>query len=107
MPARGSGGASEGVGGSLMMVIWRQYHQCFSASYWQSVTYAVDDALRLGCAKSFLGVQLRIPCSDRVRSPWGMGILPAVFRQGQPWGRLLTQMVGRRDREGARQIASS
>jgi hypothetical protein len=58
-----------------MMVNWRLQNMGFSASNWHPGTYGVDDALRLDCAKSLLEVQIRIPGSNRVRFPWGMGIL--------------------------------
>ena len=35
--------------------------------------FVTDDARRRDCAKSLLGVQIRIPGSDRVRSPWCRG----------------------------------
>jgi hypothetical protein len=74
-PARGSGGVSQGIVGALMLVIWQHRHRGSSASHWQPGTCGADDARRLDCAKSLLEVQIRIPSSDRVRSPWGMGIL--------------------------------
>ena len=107
MPARSSAGVSESVGGSLMTVNWRLQNVGFSASNWHPGTYGANTSVGLDCDKSLLEVQIRIPGSDRVRSPWGMGILPAGFRQGQPWRLLLMQRVGRCDREGARQNASS
>ena len=56
----------------------------FSASNWHPGTYGVNTFVGLHCDKSLLEVQICIPGSDGVRSPWGMGILPAGFRQGQP-----------------------
>ncbi len=79
-PARGSGGVSQGITGALMIVIGQHPHRSFNASYWQPGTCGADDARRLDCAKSLLEVQIRIPGSDRIRSPWGMGILRQFSR---------------------------
>jgi hypothetical protein len=74
-PARGMGAVSEGITGGLNMPIWQPQHKGFSATNWRPGTYVTYDALRLDCAKSLLGVQIRIPGSNRVRSPWSMEIL--------------------------------
>ena len=59
---------SEGIAGGLMIVIWQPHYKGFRASHWHPGTSEADDARRLDCAKSLLGVQIRIPGSDRVRS---------------------------------------
>ena len=64
------GGVSEGIAGGLMIVIWQPHHKGFSASHWRPGTSVADDSRCLDCAKSLLGVQIHIPGSDRVRSPW-------------------------------------
>ena len=69
------GAVSEGIAGGLMMVIWQPNHRGFSASHWHPGTSVADDARRLDCVKSLLGVQISIPGSDSVRSPWCMGVL--------------------------------
>jgi hypothetical protein len=74
MPARSSAGASESVGGSLMMVNWRLQNMGFSASNWHPGTYGANTSVGLDCDKSLPEVQIRIPGADRVRSPWDMGI---------------------------------
>ena len=74
-PARGIGAVSEGIAGGLILVIWRPHYKDFSASHWHPGTSVTEDSRRLGCAKSLLGVQIRIPGSDGVRSPWCMGVL--------------------------------
>jgi hypothetical protein len=74
-PARGSGGVSQGIAGALRIFIWQHRHKGLSASHWQPGTCGANASLRLDCAKSLLEVQIRIQGSDRVRSPWGMGIL--------------------------------
>jgi hypothetical protein len=79
-PARGMGAVSEGSAGSRMIVIWQPQHKEFSASDWRPGTSVADDARRLACAKSLLGVQIRIPSSDRVRSPGCMVILRQFSR---------------------------
>src|ERR1035441_6286344 len=48
---------SEGVAGDLMIVIWQPHHKGFGASHWRPGTYVADDARRLNCAKSLLGVR--------------------------------------------------
>ena len=84
MPARSSGGMRESVAGSLMLVNWRLQNMGFSASNWHPGTYGANTSVGLDCHRSLLEVQILIRGSDRVCSPWGMGILPAGFRQGQP-----------------------
>ena len=74
-PARGSGGVSQGIAGALMIVIGQHRHKGLGASHWQPGTCGANDAQRFDSAKSLLEVQIRILRSDRVRSPWGMGIL--------------------------------
>jgi hypothetical protein len=59
VPARGTGAVSEGIGGGLIMVIWQPEHKGFSASHWSPGTSVADDARRLDCAKSLLGVRRR------------------------------------------------
>jgi hypothetical protein len=62
-PARDTGAVSEGIAGDLMTVIWQPQHKGFSASHWHPGTSVADDVRRLDCAKSLLGVQIRIPGS--------------------------------------------
>src|ERR1019366_1362281 len=69
------GAVNEGIAGGLIIVIWQPHHKGFSASHWHPGTSVADDARRLDCAKSLLRVQIRIPGSDPVRSPWCMGVL--------------------------------
>ena len=79
-PARVTGAVSESIAGGLIIVIWQPHHKDFSASHWYPGTSVADDARRLDGAKSLLGVQIRIPGSDRVRSPWCMGGSAAIFK---------------------------
>src|ERR1035441_455327 len=72
-PARGTGMVSGGTARGLTLIIWQPHHKDFSASHWHPSISVADDAQRLDWAKSLLGVQIRIPCSDRVRSLWSMG----------------------------------
>ena len=74
------GAVSEGIAGGLIIVIWQPQHKGFSASHWHPGTSVADDARRLDCAKWLLGAQIRIPGSDRVRSPWCMGVLRQFSR---------------------------
>jgi hypothetical protein len=69
------GAVSKGITGGLMMPIWQPQHKGFGVTNWRQSTYVTYDALRLDYAKSLLGVQIPIPGSNRVRSPWCMGIL--------------------------------
>ena len=85
---RGSGGTrtrygavSEGIAGGLMIGIWQPQHKGFSASHWRPGTSVADDARRLDGAKSLLGAQIRISGSDRVRSPWCLGVLRQFSRE--------------------------
>jgi hypothetical protein len=64
-PARGRGPVSEGIAGGLIIAIWQPYHKGFSASHWNPGTSVAEDSRRLDGAKSLLGVQIRIPGSDR------------------------------------------
>ena len=59
-PARGTEAVSEGIAGGLRIVIWQPQHKGFSASHWYPSTSVADDAQRLDCAKSLLGVQICI-----------------------------------------------
>ena len=56
---------SEGIAGSLIRAIWQPHHKGFSASHWHSVTSVTDDSRRLDCTKTLLGVQFRIPGSNK------------------------------------------
>jgi hypothetical protein len=69
----GMGAVSEGITDGLMIVIWQPQYKGFSASHWHPGTSVADDSRRLDCAQSLLGVQIRIPGSDRVPSPWCIG----------------------------------
>ena len=62
------GAVSKGIAVGLIIVIWQPHHKGLSASPWYPVTSVADDSRRRDCAKSWLGVQIRIPGSDRVRS---------------------------------------
>ena len=68
-PARAKGAVSEGRAGGLRIVIWPPHHKCFSASHWRPGTFAADDSRCPDCAKSLLGVQIRIPGSDMMCLP--------------------------------------
>jgi hypothetical protein len=83
-PARGTGAASEGIVGGLMMVTWQPHHEGFSASHWHPGTFVANDSRRLDGAKSLLGVQIRSPGSDRVHPPWCMGVLPQSSKRVKP-----------------------
>ena len=78
--ARGSGGVSESVAGCLIIAIWQPHHRAFGTYHWCPGTSVADDSRRLDGAKSLLGVQIRIPGSERVRSPWCMGVLRQFSR---------------------------
>jgi hypothetical protein len=71
---------NEVIAGGLMIVLWQPQHNGFSASLWYPGTFVADNAGRLDCAKSLMGVQLRIPRSDRVRSPRVSGEAPMNIR---------------------------
>ena len=68
------GAVSEGFAGGLMIIIRQPHHKGYSGAHWHPGTSVVDDARRLDGAKSLQGVQIRIPSSARVRSPWCMGV---------------------------------
>jgi len=79
-PARGTGAVSEGIAGGLIIVIWQPHHRGYSASHWHPGTSVSEGSRRLDCTMSLPGVQIRIPGSDRVRTPWCTGVLRQIFQ---------------------------
>ena len=79
-PAGAASMVSGGIAGGLMMVTRQPDDRGFGASYWHAGTSVAGDSRRLDCAGSLLGGLIRVPGSDRVRSPGRVGVLRQFSR---------------------------